>query len=343
MDGDGDIRLTIRSNDAHNTSEIVPHDEDGTAIWGKTLTFYANQDIWAIQNGGTAYSANNKIMTQLDCDNDYHPKDDGEFADNTIAMNANGNKHLRFNNSSGQFQAVLYWNDADRSLKVGFYNPDGGSFDADYIMFQDGALSANEAVLTRAAGDARYLQIGDVSGFITQGQADERYLRRDVSNADVNVTFGTIKSSVSGDLAEFRAFSGNEARIYAQNNLAARFLSDGDFIAQKTARVVDKTVTSPNTLTPRSYIWATCLNLDGITPQDVTTGRNPQTWYTNGTGRPLLVHMDGISVSMQVRPVDGSIVDITSGSYTAMAVVPPGWQYRQSTATAIRNWVEYRA
>lgn len=343
MDGGGDSRLTLRSENAHNTSEIIPHDEDGNPAWGSTLTFYADETTWTIQDSRTAYSANNKIMTQLDCDNKYHPKNNGEFATNSLTVKANGNKNLRFSNASGQAQAVLFWSDSDRSLRLGFYNPDGGALDVDYIFYQDGALSATQAVLTRAEGDARYLQSGDVSGFITQGQADTRYLRSDDSNADVSVTFGVITSSVSGNTAQFRAFAGDEARVYADGNLSARFFSNGDFIAQNTAQVVDLTVDTPNTLTPRSYIWANTLCLDGLTPQDVTGGRNPQTWYTNGTGRPLLVHMNGTSVSMQVRPSGGAIVDISTASTTAMAVVPPGWQYRQSTATAIQNWVEYRA
>jgi hypothetical protein len=281
-------------------------------------------------------------MTQLDCNNNYHPKDDGEFAADDIAMNVDGNKHLRFNNASGDFQAVLYWRDLDRSLRVGFYNPDGGTFSQDYILFQDGALSAPEAVLTRAAGDARYLQIGDVSGFITQGQADARYLRRDVSNADVTVTFGVVNSSISGNTAQFRAWGGDEARIYADGNLSARFFSDGDVVAQNNMRVDDETVPTANTLTPRSYIWGNTLCLDGITPQNVTTSRNSQTWYTNTTGRPLIVNMSGSSVSMQIRPPSGGIIGISSGAGAAMAIVPPTWQYRQGTATAISSWVEYR-
>jgi hypothetical protein len=341
MDDGGDNRLTFQSNDTHNTSEIVPYDENGTPVPARTIAFYADENAWSIQDGNSAYSVNQKIMTQLDCNNNYQPKDDGAFANNTIAMDATGNKHLRFRDASSEDQAVIFWRDTDSSLRFGFYDA-SGILDVDYVMFPDGALSAPEAVLTRAAGDNRYLQTGDASGFLTQGQADNRYLRRDAPNDDVTVTFGVISSSISGNTAQFRAWGGGEARIYTDGNLSARFFSDGDVVAQNNMRVSDETVPTANTLTPRSYVWGNTLCLDGITPQNVTASRNTQTWYVNNTGRPLLVHMDGNSISMQVRPPSGGIIVITNSSYTAMAVVPPTWQYRQSTASTVQNWIEYR-
>jgi len=115
--------------------------------------------------------------------------------------------------------------------------------------------------------------------------------------------------------------------------------------AEAQAGAVEKLMTA---LRVEQHMLANAIGW-GQTWQDVSGSRTHSTYYTNSTGRPIMVSLRAAEASgarnVQLSPDGSTVINIGTFQTNPEAyqfIVPPTWQYRISGSCTITIWSELR-